>query len=73
MKQDKGMARDLSKTERSIMPDGNFILLLFSKDFIYLIERERTVAGVGAKGEGKADSLLSRQLNTGFNPWNLGS
>ena len=42
------------------------------KDFIYLFERgSRT--GKGVEGQGKADSLLSRAPDMGFDPRTLGS
>ena len=48
-------------------------LLLFFKRFYLFIERERAQAWGEVEGEGEADSLLSREPDTGLDPRTPGS
>ena len=45
-----------------------FALLFFKEDGIYLFERKR---GSPSRGEGEADSMLSRELDVGLDPRTL--
>lgn len=47
--------------------------IFFSEFFFLICSFERAQAVRGAEGEGEAESLLSRESNTGLDPWTLGS
>ena len=52
----------------------NFFLFCFFKIlFMYLRERKKQQSRGWAEGEGEADSLLSREPDSGLNPKTLGS